>query len=184
MAPTDMIYIPFPKKLYDDIVRFSDGQIDVSSLAEDQIWSWLNASVSFETWDWGDRWFEVAEVYAPSEAEKYKANMKAAKDALRSARFAERRPLIWKEVSVPSGTLVRMHYQGTDHFAEVKNGKIVDEEGEFSPSEWASKVANRTSRNAWRDIWFKEPNAKGWSAAGDMREAARKALKGDTDPAE
>lgn len=166
-----VIYIPFPKGLYDDMVRFSDGSIDVANHVQVEMETWMHHSVADDLWDWGDRWHEVAKIYAPDVAARHRENM----EANLSARFADRRPLIWKEVSVPSGTLVRMHYQGTDHLAEVKNAKIVDNDGEFTPSEWASKVANNTNRNAWRDLWFKEPSAKGWSAASEMRKAARKA---------
>ena len=73
---------------------------------------------------------------------------------------------------VPS-TDVRMAYGGTHHYAKVTNGRIVDADGDYSPSEWASKVAGGTSRNAWRDLWFREPTSKHWVPAQLLRDQAR-----------
>jgi hypothetical protein len=63
------------------------------------------------------------------------------------------------------------------HYAKVKGGKIVDDDGSYSPSEWASKVAGGTSRNAWRDLWFKEPLSKNWVPAQLLRDQTRQGEK-------
>ena len=76
-----------------------------------------------------------------------------------------------------------MHYGAEDHYAEVKNGRIVDETGRYSPSEWASKIAGGTSRNAWRDLWFKEPLARTWVPAQLLRDQAYSELRAIHDDA-
>jgi hypothetical protein len=176
---SEMIYVPFNRKLYDDLVRFSDGAIDPASLAVEQVENWIERGFGFglgvEDWFenlFGDRLYDLAEKYAPGwvdeiqnrEREDYEAYM------------AGRRPLVWKEVTVPGGSEVRMIYRGQQHYAVVKNGRIVDEDGEFSPSSWAAKITN-TARNAWRDLWFKVPGAADWVPAEMLRQRARRALQ-------
>lgn len=87
---------------------------------------------------------------------------------------AKRSPLVWKEVTVPAGSEIRMQYRGAYHTARIANGKIVDVDGQFSPSEWASKVAAGTNGNAWRDLYFRLPGKGVWMAAEVLREDARK----------
>lgn len=168
--PESVIYIPFPRALYDDIVRFSDGRIRPESLATDQVEAWIAKSVEFDFGDvWGERIEDVAEKYAPQTYEKWQAEDVARFGETRS----ESRPLVWKEITIPAGSDVRMAY-GADHrYAKVRGGKIVDDDGSYSPSEWASKVARGTSRNAWRDLWFKEPLSKSWVPAQLLRNQAR-----------
>jgi hypothetical protein len=60
----------------------------------------------------------------------------------------------WQTLFLPNGTRLRMIYQGEQHFAEVQHRKIVYEGKNYSPSKWASVIANNTARNAWRDIWI------------------------------
>lgn len=166
-----VIYIPFPRALYDDIVRFSDGRIRPETLAAHQVESWVSNSVEFDFGeDWGERIEDVAEKYAPHVYEKWQAEDAAASSDAR----ADSRPLVWKEVTIPAGSDVRMAYGDGHQYAKVKRGKIVDDGGSYSPSEWASKVAGGTSRNAWRDLWFKEPLSKNWVPAQLLRDQARR----------
>ena len=117
----------------------------------------------------GERDVEFAELYFPEVAAEWlKEDVEA-----HTSRRKEAQPLVWKEITVQHGSAVRMPYGGKHHYAEIKNGRIVDESGSYSPSEWASKVAGGTSRNAWRDLWFKEPMAKAWVPAQLLREQAR-----------
>ena len=68
------IYIPFPRALYKDIIRFSDGQISPERLAADQVEAWVASSVEFGfSESWGERIEEVAEIYAPHIHEKWLA---------------------------------------------------------------------------------------------------------------
>ncbi|WP_433990391.1 hypothetical protein SuNHUV7_20320 (plasmid) [Pseudoseohaeicola sp. NH-UV-7] len=82
--------------------------------------------------------------------------------------------LIWNEITLPSGTDVRMSYRGKELYAEVSESKIVDQDGQYSPGSWANKVANDTSRNAWRDIWFRKPGEQSWVLADDLRRIVRR----------
>lgn len=161
----DIIYIPFPRELYDDVIRFSDGQVRPESVAANEVRGWLSYSVEVDYDLWGDRIEEVAEKYAPDIYEKWQT-----KDA---AAHIDRLPLVWKEVTISAGSEVRMAYGGSHHYAKVKGGKIVDDDGAYSPSEWASKVAGGTSRNAWRDLWFKEPG-RTWVPAQLLRDQAQR----------
>jgi hypothetical protein len=97
-------------------------------------------------------------------------------------RSAESRPLVWKEVTILSGSEVRMFYNGTHHYAAIKGGKIVDHDTEYSPSEWASKIAGGTSRNAWRDLWFKEALSKTWVPAQLLRNQAQEKIHREAGP--
>ena len=64
-----------------------------------------------------------------------------------------------------------MNYKSRN--AEVRDEEIVFEEMSYSPSQWASKIAGGTSRNAWRDIWIKERGSDRWVLADDLRRNAR-----------
>jgi hypothetical protein len=159
-----VVYIPISANLYKDVIRFSDGAIDPAHLAERMIHDWIESEI--ETTDvWGERWEEVAKIYAPENLKRVLAR----RELEDSEAIARRKPLVWKEITIRAGSDVRMMYGGISHFAKAQNGKIVDETGEYSPSEWASKVANGTARNAWRDLWFREPGAA-WVRAETLRE--------------
>ena len=168
------IYIPFDRDFYDDIVRLSDGKLDPAHLAEEQVASLIERNLYGMAYDWfGDRLPEFVRIHFPNEAERVEAEYQKACSADRASRISsparDRRdaPLVWKQVTVLSGTEARMRYKGAYHFAHVKNGKIKDDDGRFSPSEWASKVANETSRNAWRDLEFNLDGS--WTRADKLR---------------
>ena len=177
----DVLYIPFSRELYNDLVRHSQGRVDPAELAEDRVRCWLDLGLQMTGNQWGpdddfleafgERPLELARKYAPGVVEAWEEQ----EDAEIARRTAARKPLVWKDISVPAGSQVRMSYGGQHYYATVTNGKIVDEDGEFSPSEWAYKVANRTSRNAWRDLWFKEPGSSAWVPAQMLRERNREA---------
>jgi hypothetical protein len=173
----DVIYIPFPKELYDDIIRFSDGTQDPASIAEWRVRGWVE-NLDNASEDWGDRAMEVAEKYNPETYERWLQQESEQMEA-----YAEKyKPLIWKEITVRSHSGVRMSYAGTVHFAEVRNGKIVDRDGQYSPSAWASKIAGGTARNAWRDIWFKDLTSPVWVPAQMMRAQAKDDLTAKLNP--
>jgi hypothetical protein len=165
-----MIMVPVRAQFCIDLVRFSDGRItldDIGALAEEQILSLLEGLFD----EFGPKWFarreeEFADIYFPHIAEQVRKA--AAKGASKYA--GGNSPLIWKGLMIPHETDVRMNYAGRDHFAVVRDGMIADEDGAFSPSEWARKVAAGTSRNAWRDLWFKMPPGRKWVPAQLLRE--------------
>ena len=161
---TDVIYVPMRRKLYDDVVRFSDGQIDPAAVAEDMLQNWIGNEAEWgPDGRWGDRFEEVAAEYAPHLLEE--------SDQKELAKNREKyKSLVWKEVTIAAGSGVRMAYGDTHHYAKVERGAIVDDGKEYSPSEWASKIAGGTSRNAWRDLWFREPSSKTWVPAQMLRD--------------
>lgn len=168
-----IVFIPFDRELYEDLVRFSDGSMNVPAFAEEQIMDFLErniggANVNF----FGSRTLDFYRKYFPDYAEEIeKEALKAEALELEEILW---KPLVWKEVKVKSGTKVRMQYGGTHHFATVKDGKIEDESGRYSPSQWAGKIANGTSRNAWRDIEFKEEGSTHWTLAEILRSKVRR----------
>ena len=173
----DVIYLPFRKKLYDDVVRFSDGHCDLVWTMEEQFHNFIRRTADDHCFGvMGSdpaRLRKFLEIYHPDIVARWdeeEANVES-DDAARSAKWS---PLVWKEVVVPAGGEVRMQYGGAYHTARIANGKIVDGEGQFSPSEWASKVAAGTNRNAWRDLYFRLPGKADWIAALVLREESRK----------
>lgn len=75
----------------------------------------------------------------------------------------------WSGVFLPNGTKLKSTYKGEDKLAEVRHQQIYYEERPCSPSEFASRVANNTSRNAWRDVWVKRPDDRAWVFANTLR---------------
>ena len=162
----NLIYIPFPRELYNDIVRFSDDKIDVAALAESQVLAWVEGSLEhFPSDDWDEeRIVEVAGKYAPEILKQWGKEDKK----LSYEKRLEKMPLVWKRVTIPAGTEVRMNYSGKQHYAKIAFGKVIDEDGKHSPAQWANKIANGTQRNAWRDLWFKLPQKEVWSSAEEL----------------
>ena len=166
--PDSVVFLPFPRGLYNDIIRFSDGHLDPAALAVDQVLGLFERNADDLIFDWfGNRAVEFISIYFPSLAKDL-----ADRDNDANSRLADIKGLSWKEIFVPSGAEVRMQYDGKSHHGRVSNGKIRDSEGDFSPSEWAKKVANGTSRSAWRDLAFKFPGKSSWVSAQRLREEA------------
>jgi hypothetical protein len=176
---SEYLSIPFPRALYDDLVRLSDGRCDPVWLAQSKIETWIdyNLQSNFDGRGFPDddfaRYFEeradeLAEKYAPEVFESWKS---LGQELIASA-IADRQPLTWKEISVPAGSEVRMTYGGMVHFARVMRGRVHDDDGDFTPSQWAAKVAGH-ARNAWRDVWFKRPGATHWELAELLRRRSR-----------
>ncbi|MBK7929808.1 MAG: hypothetical protein IPJ98_20725 [Bryobacterales bacterium] len=75
----------------------------------------------------------------------------------------------WGTLFLPNGTKISMNYKGRVHAAEVRQQRIVFEGVVFPPSELASRIANNTSRNAWRDLLIKRPTDESWCLADTLR---------------
>jgi hypothetical protein len=166
----DMIFVPVEAKLYNDIVRLSDGRLNLIELAIDQFHEYFRRTVDDDGHGWfGDRFDEYLQIYHPDLHEA--RDVQAANSKDQSAQRLQ--PLVWKNVTLPGGTMVRMQYGNAYHFARVLDGAITDESGSYSPSEWASKVASGTSRNAWRDLWFRLPGSVEWVPARKLRKDPR-----------
>ncbi|MCF6101767.1 MULTISPECIES: hypothetical protein [Mesorhizobium] len=175
MSKSD-VFIPFDRELYSDIVYLSDGKIDPSGLAEGLVRDWIENTIRDGRWP-EEHLEAVAEKYAP---EVYAQWME--EDFRTYTRREEAAPLVWKEVTLRPGAEVRMAYGGKHHYAKVEKGRIVDADGSYSPSEWASKVAEGTSRNAWRDLWFREPPSFTWVPAQLLRQQAVEELSRRSNP--
>ena len=165
----DVVMIPIPRELYSDLVRFSDGGIDPAYLAQSQIMNWIE-NFSFDDEVWGERYDDAAAKYAPHLLEERERRIAEITSDYRS----KNKPLDWGPISVPAGSEVRMSHKRETHYAVIQNGRISDADGEFTPNEWAAKVTG-TARNAWRDLWFKEPSGSSWSSAESLRQRARDA---------
>ncbi|RWD44089.1 hypothetical protein [Mesorhizobium sp.] len=83
----------------------------------------------------------------------------------------------WQMLFLPNGTKLQITYKGRAHQADVRHGKIIADKIEYSPSEWARRVANNTNRNAWRDIWVQFPGSSQWELADAIRWAAEKGAR-------
>lgn len=169
----DYVYLPCPRQLYDDVVRLSDGRIDLMEMALSQFQELVRRTAEDNAHGlFGDRLEEFLAIYHPDILEDWRNKDEARNQAENGGRSALS-PMIWKELEIPGGSEVRMQYGGGYHHAKVANGKIVDSDGEFSPSEWASKIAQGTSRNAWRDLYFRFPGRKEWQSATFLRSQRR-----------
>lgn len=174
---TEMIYIPFSKEFYEDLIRLSDGKFDVPAWAENRIRAWVDLNLNVDMQEsfyeaFGDRIEELAEKYAPE-------SMILRRWAEEDSAALKRRPLVWKEVTIPEGSEVRMSYGGKQHYARVENEAITDGGEQYSPNEWTLKVTG-TARNAWRDLWFKKPGVGTvWESAVMLRQKAKAILKAE-----
>lgn len=170
----DVIYLPVPRKLYDDVVRISDGRCDLIDIAIDQFHDFIRRTAEDNAHGlMGDRLEEFLAIYHPDILARWQIQhaAEAEEEFDPIERFA---PLVWKDVVIPWGSEVRMQYAGAYHIARIGRGKIVDKDGEFSPSEWASKIAGGTSRNAWRDLYFRSPSKPDWVSATALRDIHRR----------
>lgn len=175
---TKEVFIPFDRVLYSDIVYLSGGQIDPGALAETLVRSWIENTIRDGLWP---------EEHLETVAEKYASDVYAQwmeEDFRTYSRKEDAVPLVWKEITLRPGTEVRMAYGGKHHYAKVQGGRIRDEDGAYSPSEWASKVAEGTSRNAWRDLWFRQPPSFTWVPAQLLRQQAEEELRRRSNPRE
>lgn len=88
--------------------------------------------------------------------------------------FDQEKGYLWKQVFLPHGSIIRMKYKGQYFYAKVEGDRILYEEKEVSPSEFANSVTG-TSRNAWRDLEIKRPSDSGWHLADYLRSQSEEA---------
>ena len=128
----DVIFLPFPRQLYEDVVRFSDGRLDLVDLAVDQFHDFIRRTADDNAHGvMGERLEEFLVIYHPDIIARWRNE----ELDTRGTDNKKNAPLIWKEVIVPAGSEVRMQYGGGYHLARVESGKIMDKDGHFSPSE-------------------------------------------------
>lgn len=150
----DCVWIPIHRSIYNQFILRSRKDVDVPAWIEDIIQNYLDAT--------------EADPQIWSVEHRDEVLTREALDKVREI-GDPKLGVHWQHVFLPNGTTLKMRYQGKDHFAYVRHQKIIFGRTECSPSEFASKVANNTSRNAWRDIWVMRPGDKVWVFADDER---------------
>jgi len=74
----------------------------------------------------------------------------------------------WKSVFLPTGTMVRIKYDGSFIYAKVEGHYLMFNGERVSPNQFAMKVTG-TARDAWRDLWIKRPRDADYRLADDLR---------------
>ena len=75
----------------------------------------------------------------------------------------------WKSLFLPSGTMVRIRYEGAYTYAKVVDDYLVYKGERVSPNQFARQVTG-TARDAWRDLWIKRPADADFRVADDLRD--------------
>jgi len=158
IKPTDYIYVPLRAELYADLLRRS-GIADVSGYVDHSVESFLERTEGDP-----DIW----------SSEYIKKLADAEDEALREKYGDPERGYQWQTVFLPNGTQVRMTYGAHDSYAEVRHAGFCFGEERMSPSQFARRVANNTTRNAWRDLYIKFPGEGSWKLADSLRRPARR----------
>ena len=152
--PTNYIYVPLYIDLYADLVLRS-GTADVSGYIEHSVQSFLERTE-------GD-----ADIWS---AEYIQKLYDQEDEAFLEKYGNPERGYQWQTVFLPNGTKVWMSYKSQDSYAEIRHGKLhYGEEVMSSPSQFASRVAGNTNRNAWRDLYIKFPGEGSWKLASSLR---------------
>ncbi|WP_293942532.1 hypothetical protein [Sphingomonas sp.] len=75
----------------------------------------------------------------------------------------------WKSLFLPSGTTLRIRYDGTYFYARVEGDTLMYQQNPVkSPNQFALKVTGG-ARDAWRDVWVKRPSDKDYVVANFLR---------------
>ena len=151
--PTDYVYVPLRVELYADLVRRS-GKADVSHFIDHCVATFLDDTE-------GDPVIWTAE-YIEKHAEEQD-------EAFREKFGDPGRGYQWGTVFLPNGTEILMTYAGQNSHAQIRHAGFWHGEERMSPSQFASRVANNTSRNAWRDLYIKFPGDASWTPADRLR---------------
>ena len=80
--------------------------------------------------------------------------------------------ITWNRLQLPNGTQLRVKksYSNDYGYGEIKNDKLMYLDKEVrSPSQFARKVKNNTSVNAWINIDIKRPQDRDWKPANNFR---------------
>ena len=77
----------------------------------------------------------------------------------------------WKSLFLPHGTQLRMHYDGQCFYADVQEEQFRFGGCATSPRQMTVAIAG-PGRNAWMDLWVRQPGARDWTQADKLRRAA------------
>jgi hypothetical protein len=146
--------VPISGDLINEIILRSQRPVDIAGLIENVLEDFLE-----RTRGEADIWSEEhADVVANE------------KDDPILARYGDpAKGYTWQGIALPNGTQLKVIYRGEDKLAEVRHRQIYFENQPCSPSQFASRAANNTSRNAWRDIWVKRRTDADWVFADLLR---------------
>lgn len=90
--------------------------------------------------------------------------------------ISEARGFTWKYkdayLFLPHGTEIRMRYKDKYHYAKVDGDDIKYQGESVSPGSLTTLITG-SSRNAWKDLWIKRPDASEWKLADDCRRHVR-----------
>lgn len=150
------VYVALPAEMYAEFILRSGKHIDVG------------ARIASIIQDFLDRTYGDPNIWSDEHAEKV-GEQDGTQAELRQMYGDLLKGYQWQTVFLPNGTKVRMLYQGQYSYAEIQHEKLVHEGSDYSPSEFARKVANDTSRNAWRDLDLQFPGSKEWEQANVVR---------------
>lgn len=150
--------VPIRSDLVTEIILRSRGEADVSLIVEDVVEAFL------------DRTRGDGIIWSKQHAEEV---AQEGNDKTLARIGPPSKGYNWSGIFLPNGTMLRVEYKGEGHSAEVLHQQIIYEGECCSPSEFASRAANNTSRNAWRDIWIKKPRSSDWEFSGELRRGLR-----------
>jgi hypothetical protein len=150
--------VPINADLISQIILRSNGRADVASMVEHSLETFLDRTRGDP-----DIWSEEHADQVAQEDED--GQIKEVGDPSRG--------YLWSGVFLPNGTSLRIEYKGEYYFADVRHQTITFRGETCSPSQFASRAAGNTSRNAWRDIWLQYPGTSGWVFADEARRKAR-----------
>lgn len=74
----------------------------------------------------------------------------------------------WKDVFLPSGTLLRTVFEGKNHHCLVEGDRLLYDGKPTSPNCFVKAVGG-VRRSAWRSIWVLMHGSATWSKADDLR---------------
>jgi hypothetical protein len=146
------ISIPVEHRLIAEIILRSQGRVDPVGL--------IDSIVS----DYLDRTEGDADIWSLAHAEEVAETNRDDSDQYGDPT----KGYYWNRVFLPNGTALLSSYKGQQHRAEIRHEQLVYDGKPSTPSQFASMVANNTSRNAWRDLWVKRPGEP-WHAANALR---------------
>ena len=151
--PADYVFVPLHVELYAELVRRS-GKADVSRFIDHSVESFLERTEG-DPQIWSAEYIEkLAEEEDVATREKYG-------DPSRGYQ--------WGRVFLPNGTQIRMTYAGQNFYAEVRHATFCHGKESVSPSQFASRIANNTRRNAWRDLYIRFQGQASWKLADSLR---------------
>ena len=79
----------------------------------------------------------------------------------------------WKQIFLPSGTLLRTNFSGKNYHGLVEEDRILYEGKSVSPSGFANVVGGMR-RNAWKVVWILFPDTSTWRQADTLRDETRR----------